>query len=122
MFTGTEEWTRWNRLLFPNMVMTDGVKYVAENGGGHGAYWLLDAIGSYQRKLLKTQAMREMQIWTLKVNLSNHTCVLTCQADSDKPAVVTQKIECTDFDLDEMTIWVMPMDETIYTLLLPSEY
>ena len=120
MFTGTEEWTRWSR-LFPNMVMTDGVKYVAEHGGVNGAYWLMDAIASYQPKLLKQSAsLRDMQIWTLKV--ANGAAVLTCQADSGLPAVVTQNIEYTDFDLDEIIIWVMPMDEKMYTLLLPSEY
>jgi hypothetical protein len=46
-FTGTTKWHRWSP-LFPKMVMTDGALYVAENAGKHGAFWLMDAIASYQ--------------------------------------------------------------------------
>ena len=38
-----------------------------------------------------------------------------------KPAI-TQRIEYTDFDLPEIDIWVGPVDERTYCLLLPNEY
>ena len=41
-FTGTEGYIRWSP-LFRRMVLTDGAKFVADNGGAHGAYWLVDA-------------------------------------------------------------------------------
>ena len=34
-FTGTKGYTRWSP-LFRRMVLTDGTKFVADNGGGHG--------------------------------------------------------------------------------------
>ena len=52
-FSGTEEYHRYSP-LFRRMLLTDGAKYVADNGGGHGAYWLMDAIASHQPKLLRS--------------------------------------------------------------------
>lgn len=41
-FTGTEHWYKhW----LGGLLYTDGVKYVADQAG---AYWLIDAIASYQ--------------------------------------------------------------------------
>lgn len=119
---GTEGYTRWG--MFRNIVVTDGALFVAKNGGTNGAFWLFDAIASYQHKLLKTQGLREFQLWTLKVTGegSNRSAVLTCQADSDKKPVVTQKIEYTDFDLDEIKFYVEPLDEKTWVILLTSEH
>lgn len=39
-FTGTEHWNRHS--LNKRMLYTDGVRYLAKNGGELGAYWLLD--------------------------------------------------------------------------------
>jgi glycosyltransferase A (GT-A) superfamily protein (DUF2064 family) len=120
-FTGSSEYTRWSP-LFPKMVLTDGTKYVAENGGGHGAYWLMDAIASYQPELLKKYDWAaEIQFWVLTVDGSS--AVLICQRDSGEAPVVSQEIEYTDFDLDEIKIWVAPMgDGKHYVLMLASEY
>lgn len=121
-FTGTEHWHRWS-LLFPNMNMTDGAKYVADNGGEHGAYWLMDAIASYQPELLKNPELRKFQLWTLGVNMENNTAVLQCQEDSDIPPVVVQEIDHTDFDFPELRLYCMPSGSgTARTILLPSEY
>ena len=59
-FSGTENYHKH----FLGLLMTDGVKYMADNGGEFGAYWLIDAIGSYQKSLKKC----EFQLWELVVN------------------------------------------------------
>ena len=119
-FTGTEGYHRWS-LLFPRMVLTDGAKFVADNGGKHGCFWLMDAIASHQPKAMKNPDLREMQFWNLTVK-PDHSAVLTCRADSGREPAITQKIEYTDFDLPAIDLWVGPVDERTYTILLKSEY
>lgn len=94
-------------------VYTDGVRYVAEEGG---AYWLIDAIASYQPKLLKDKMLQEFQHWILKVDLDNQKAQLICERDSND-VVLTQDIEFTDFSLDEIRFYVVSK-----VLMLPSEY
>ena len=83
---------------------TDGVAHLAKEGG---AYWLIDAIASYQRK-------EPCQFWHLEV--TGKKAVLTMREDSDQPILVTQKIGFTDFPFS-VDIWVMDS-----VCLLPSEY
>jgi len=82
-FTGTECYHRWSP-LFPSMILTGGAKFVADNGGTSGAYWLFDAIASHQPKALKNERLREMQFWKLIVTEKDgrKSGVLTCRADS----------------------------------------
>lgn len=122
-FHGTETYTVWSP-FHKNMLLTDGAKYVAENGGNAGAYWLMDLIASYQDQLLEEhkEIAEGLQLWTLKVN-EDKTAVITCQEDTDEDPVVTQEIEFTDFDLPEIVLWVAPLgDEEHTVILLPSEY
>ena len=92
---------------------TDGVYHVAETGG---AYWLIDAIASYQPKLLKDTMLQEFQHWILKVDLDNQKAQLICERDSND-VVLTQDIEFTDFPLESVNFYL-----TQGVLLLPSEY
>jgi hypothetical protein len=101
------------------MVLTDGTKYLAEEAG---AFWLMDAIASHQPKCLKEKMLQEIQFWTLKVNRKKGTAVLECRKDSGYPPTVTQKFPYTDFPLDEVELYVEPLDETNYVILLPSEH
>ncbi len=120
-FTGTETWHRWSA-LFPRMVLTDGAQYVAKNGGVDGAYWLMDAIASYQPELQKIPALRDAQFWNLVVR-PDKSAVLECLEDANIPPAVTQEIEHTDFDLPKIRLYCMPLDGSgTYTILLPSEY
>jgi WD40 repeat protein len=120
-FYGTTKWHRFSQ-LFPNLLLTDGAKYIAENGGQEGAYWLMDAIGSYQPQLLKTPTLRDFQLWTIAVN-PDKTAKLTCRADSDLEPEVEQLIEHTDLDVKELSMYCMPLgDGKSYTILLQSEY
>jgi hypothetical protein len=122
-FFGTEGYTRWSP-LFRRMVLSDGAKFVADNGGAHGAYWLFDAIASHQPKALKNEMLREIQFWTLEVVEKNgrKSAVLTCRTDKGEKPVITQRIDYTDFDLPEIDLWVEPLDENTYVILLPTEH
>jgi hypothetical protein len=100
-FTGTENYYRhWTRRL----VYTDGVKYLADEGG---AYWLIDAIASYQgdKRITKHPLCCDMQFWKLKREGENGA-VLTCVPDSGLASIITQNIEFTDFPLEEVDVWV----------------
>jgi hypothetical protein len=125
-FTGTEGYHRYSP-LFPNVVLTDGALYVAENGGGHGAFWLMDVIASQITLAARKHPMcREFQIWELKVNLKKRTAVVTCIPDSEMKPVVTQRIGYTDFDLPYIKFYVEPQvvgeGKMVWVILLPSEH
>lgn len=124
-FCGTDTYHRWSP-LFPHMLLTEGALYVAENGGESGAFWLMDAIASYQPKLRKhaDPRLHEMQFWKLTVveNGGHKGAVLECRADSDEKPVVQQHVEFTDFDLPQIELWVGPADGKCQVILLPSEY
>lgn len=113
-FCGTESWHQAG-FLFPNMFYTDGVKYLADKCD---AYWLIDAICSHQPEAQKDEMLRYEQYWTLKKE--DDKWVLICNRDIGDEAF-RQVIGFSDFPLDEIEIWVGPLDETKYTLYLPSE-
>ena len=94
-FFGTEKWYRH----FTGMLYTDGIKYLAEQAG---AYWLIDAVGSYQPVLQD----EEFQLWRLEVDLEKSTGVLTMRRDTGLKPLVTQKIPYTDFPLSEYEWYV----------------
>lgn len=107
-FSGSEEiFKHWlGRLHF-----TEGVKYLAEEAG---AYWLLDAIASYQPKLAADPMLADFQLWELHVK--DGRCTLTCKADCDVPPAVQQEIEYTDFPLEYIKLYVEND-----CIMLPSE-
>lgn len=109
-FTGTSQW-------YPHplgLVYTDGVLYLAEQGG---AFWLLDAIAAWQfdPRVRDDRMLQQIQFWKLTVN-PDRSALLICERDSDDVAV-TQEIPFTDFPLASVTIYCQDG-----VLLLPSEY
>ncbi|WP_315729867.1 DUF6876 family protein [Bradyrhizobium sp. SZCCHNRI2010] len=110
-FTGSETWYR--HPLCRDVLYTDGVKHVAEKGG---AYWLIDKIATLQA--LPLVRVQEFQTWKLFVNDSR--AKLTCD-DGNGNIVHSEKIDYTDFPLDEIAMWVQ-FDGENRTILLPSEY
>jgi len=99
-------------------LLTEIAGVVRENGERcNGAFWFLDAISSHQPAATKT--CDGFQLWTLEVaNDGNGPgATLTCRADSDQPAVITQEIEYTDFPLPRVTLYVIDG-----VALLPGEY
>lgn len=121
-FTGTDNWYRH----FGGVTYTDGVKFLAEKAQ---AYWLIDAIASYQKEseIVHNPMLRDMQFW--KLSVKDKKATLTCVEDSGLDPVITQEIEYTDFPLEEVDIWVersgVPgrggrLEESM-VMMLPSE-
>lgn len=109
-FTGTEQYFRhWSGLLY-----TDGVKFLAETAQ---AYWLIDAIASWQKKAIKDKMLRDFQFWSLQTKQGSELkgANLICFRDTDDEAF-RQKIEYTDFPMDEIKLYVENG-----VLMLPSE-
>ena len=116
-FTGTEQWHRYSTLLFPNVLLTDGAKYVAEEAG---AYWLMDMISSHLPAVRKTDS--HFAIAQLVKGKKGAKFMLLPDIPCDDHEVfATQKIEYTDFPLDEIKFYVS-YDGQSWTILLPSEY
>lgn len=117
-FIGTENY--WTNPMYP-FKYTDGVKYVAENGQ---AYWLLDAIASWQleSKLRRDKSLGEYQFWTLTVR-EDRSALLTCERDQDE-SVIEQEIHFTDFPLQKLRLYLVGMNwyRDGGVLMLPSEY
>lgn len=109
-FTGTSTYHQHSL----GVQYTDGVYYLAERGE---AYWLLDAIASWQAdpKVRDDRQLQEIQFWKLTVN-SDQSATLVCERDLNDIAV-TQAIPFTDFALESVTIYCQQG-----VMLLPSEY
>jgi hypothetical protein len=113
-FTGSEclyqHWTKW-------LKYSEGVEYLAQKAD---AFWLIDAIASYQRDKRIAQdpqnMLQDFQLWTLK--LHNGGALLWLRRDSGKAhaPVIEQVIEYTDFPLEKVTLYVENG-----VLCLPSE-
>jgi hypothetical protein len=111
-FTGSEQ-RYWH---FTGLLYTDGVNHVAEAAN---AYWLIDAIASYQHdpRIVRNRRLQEFQLWTLEVDTANKTGRLSLFEDSGCPPVLTQDLEYTDFPEPRIRFYV---EDGV--LLLPSEH
>lgn len=124
-FHGTETWYRYSP-MFRYLLLTEGVKFLAENAG---AYWLMDAIGSHIATNPRlTHTRNPAQFWTLAVNNSKATLRCTDGGKHGAQAIelAKQEIEYTDFPLASIDIWVM-WDEIVdprgaFVAMLPGEY
>ncbi len=115
-FTGTEGYTRWSS-LFRNFVLSDGALFLAEKAG---AYWLFDAIASYYPKYKNESFV----IAVMGKDTEYHGGGWMLRIVDDIPSntvFATQKIEYSDFPLDEIKLYVLPQDN-LRVILLPSEY
>ena len=102
-FTGTDGYHKFSPLS--RLVITDGVKYLADKCG---AFWLLDIIAS-------VKSTEEFQVCKLVKNKTGNGAKFVIE-DGNSNIVYTQKIPFTDFPLDEIEIW-----NTNGVILLPSE-
>ena len=106
---GTDQY--WKHLF--GLKYTDGVKAHAEIAE---AYWLIDAVGSYQMELPKYKAIHDgWMIWSLKVK--DGSAVLTARADSNEKPFIKQKIEFTDHPEGEWDFW-----QEGDVLIIPEEH
>ena len=105
---GTEHYHKYSPFpAYP--VITDGVKAVAEAAG---CYWLLDIIGSCQKRWKKLDP--HFQVWKLVVKSDKSASV---RAYNDTDHVRSQAIEFTDFPLEELKLFLIDG-----VILLPNEY
>ena len=106
-YTGTMD---YHRLTLTSLLATDGVRMVAEKAG---AFWLVDAIASYQANPeVKKLAI---QFWRLEVK--DNAAVLYCIEDSGMPRIVEQEIDYTDFPEGDWKFYVQNG-----VIMLPEEY
>ncbi len=92
-FSGTEYWYKH----LSGYLYTDGVQYVAQEGG---AYWLVDKI------FLTTRAKNDLQefgSWKLEVN-EDKSAVLICE-DGNYHELYREKIKWIDFSLNKIELW-----------------
>lgn len=127
-FTGTENYYRH---MFGRLVFTDGVKYLAEQAG---AFWLIDAIASYQAGPSKRRldmVCEGRQFWLLKcrtdANGHRSATLYGCRDvktdGTPEDVVVKQEIEFTDFPMDDFKLYCFEGGPGgAYVVLLPSEY
>jgi hypothetical protein len=93
---------------------SEGVKFIQKEVN---CYWLIDAIASYQTTEFKSKDYR--QFWKLSVDLLSCEGTLTCD-DGNGNISVAEKIEYTDFPLQQIAIWIVIEDEIF--MYLPSEH
>ena len=117
-FTGTEQWYRHN--LNRNLIYTDGVKFLAENGGEQGAYWFIDKVACEIAPLLKSKNERFGFI-TLCVSLTDANQAMILVTDGNDKQLATYHIHYTDMQPGNWKFYLVD-DQTHLTLLLPSEY
>ena len=110
-FTGTTAYHRFSR-LFHTFVLTDGTQFLAENAG---AYWLMDLVASH----LPAYRGEEFVAVKLKRNTKGG-CTVRLE-DGNDGLLAQQRVEYTDFPLEEITLYVVPQDD-LRVILLPSEY
>ena len=109
-FTGTDGYTRWSP-IFRNFLLTDGAKYVAE---ACDAFWLMDIFASH----LPSYQAEGFAVLYLKVKDGKATAQIE---DGNGKVLKKQKIEYTDFPLDQIVLYCCPQDDQ-FVILLPSEY
>jgi hypothetical protein len=107
-FTGTQSYYR----LHPKVLLTDGAKFLADEAG---AYWLMDAIGSY---LASFKANEYFICATLRTKESGARLVLDNGSDV---VLAVQTIPYTDFPLLEIKLYCV-WDGQYWVILLPGEY
>jgi len=113
-FTGSEAFTR--HPLIPRVLMTEGVVFLANQGGAH---WLTDAIASY---LCNVTALRvPFQVWRLVVDGSTRRAELTMTDGTSRTPLITQTLDYTDFPLREIELWLVAGPDH-WVLILPAEY
>ena len=108
-FTGTVQYTRYQ----PNLLLTDGIVYLAENAQ---CFWLLDLFSSYLSSIDGDQE------WFAVLKLSRKgDGALAVIEDGNNKVFARQEIELTDFPLGSITLYACWSEEH-WVVMLPSEY
>jgi len=92
---------------FLGFVYTDGIRELCHSAE---SFWLIDLIGSYQRKCNKHNDLQHFQIWLLKVK--DGEADIYCFADSVNGkldpinALIHQHIPYTTFPVSEVKLYL----------------
>lgn len=120
-FYGTTQF--YQHPFWTGIVYTDGIQYLAASGH---AYWLIDMIAGslmspdYKKAAAKDTRLKTMIFFKLKTH-EEGGATLTANADLDEPNWLEQKIEFTDFPIEELDIWAN-WNGSGFTLMLKTEY
>jgi len=117
-FTGTEQWYRHN--LNRNLIYTEGVKFLAENGGEQGAYWFIDKVAFEIAPLLKSKN-EGFGCINLSVGVIDKNQATVLVTDGNDKQLAASHIHYTDMQAGNWKFYLID-DQTHMTLLLPSEY
>ena len=111
-FSGTEHYYR----IMPNILMTDGAKFVADKGE---AYWLITAIASYLPNFTQNESFI---VANLTVTRTATACTALLKLDDGNDNILAEQfIEYTDFELDEIRFYACYTGDA-WLLMLPTEY
>jgi len=113
-FNSTENLHAFSTLT-PNVLLSDGAKYLAERGS---AYWLMDIIGLFQ-DINKPYNVEFFQHWELTVRMDS-TAVLLC-FDGPRNQIFRQYFDYTEFPLRKLDLYAVQVEERIL-IMLPGEY
>jgi hypothetical protein len=107
-FTGTERYHRFHSTT----VLTDGALYLAEQAR---CFWLMDVFASHL-----TEIATDHGVACLKLKRKGEGAQVVID-DGDENVLAKQKIEYTDFPLEEMTLFACWTGE-YWVIMLTSEY
>jgi hypothetical protein len=108
-FTGTEKYHR----IYPQVVLTDGAKYLADAAG---CYWLMDLYASHLASVDP-----EIESFTcLKLSKKGYGTEIVIE-DGNTHALAKQLIEYTDFPLENFMFYAVWASE-FWVLMLRTEY
>ena len=110
-FSGSDEYTRTSS----RMVITEGVKYLAENAG---AFWLIDLIDSHQ--ITPSVGREPFQVWTLTRNKSGSGAKVEA-TDGNGKRIAVQRIPYTDFPLQSVKLFCTSGGTINRVTMLPGE-
>jgi hypothetical protein len=111
-FCGTEN--HWR--IYPNVMLTDGAKFLADNAG---VYWLIDIIWSITPKLKVDEG--EFFVLALERGTDNTAEVIVDRGRGHEKPLYTQHIPFTDFPLESQTLYIQESGD-YFVVMLPGEY
>ncbi|MEN9897018.1 MAG: hypothetical protein RLZZ66_667 [Pseudomonadota bacterium] len=111
-FSGTENYYR----IMPNVLMTDGAKFVADNGE---AYWLMTTIASYLPEFTEKETFIVATLQVTRTATSSHAILKL--NDGNDNILAEQFIEYTDFELDEIKLYAC-YNGDMWVIMIPREY
>lgn len=109
-FTGTTSYYKLN-VLFPNILLTDGVKYLADEAQ---CYWLLEAIASNIYN-------RSDWFMNIEFNSKSGRLVITDGNGIDSAFEIVENFGSHTFPLESINLYAQNDGERI-VIMLPSEY